>query len=128
MLQEDRVYIFLDGLDDRLDKVRADMLQLQPFPTVEQAYAHVRREDLRQIVMLTKEDTVSSAAMISKGGHRSQHQPSLQLTTNGKLSTSTKPKPQIEDGGCSHCGGVKHTKDTCFKLHEYPDWWHELKA
>ncbi|KAG8386531.1 hypothetical protein BUALT_Bualt03G0158100 [Buddleja alternifolia] len=62
MLQEDRVYIFLDGLDDRLDKVRADVLQLQPFPTVEQAYAHVRREDFRQTVMLTKEDTISSAA------------------------------------------------------------------
>ncbi|XP_075074367.1 uncharacterized protein LOC142161973 [Nicotiana tabacum] len=43
ILQEDRVYMFLDRLDDRLDKIRGDMLQLQPFPTVEQASAHVRR-------------------------------------------------------------------------------------
>ena len=42
ILQEDRVYTFLDGLDDRLDKTRSDVLQLKPFPTVEQAYAHVR--------------------------------------------------------------------------------------
>ncbi|KAG8379319.1 hypothetical protein BUALT_Bualt07G0076000 [Buddleja alternifolia] len=48
--------------------------------------------------------------------------------TNGNPSTSTKPKLQIEDGGCSHCGGIKHTKDTCYKLHGYPDWWQELKA
>ncbi|PNX97393.1 hypothetical protein L195_g020622, partial [Trifolium pratense] len=48
IIQEDRVYVFLDGLDDRLDKIRSDVLQLQPFPTVEQAYAHVRREDIRQ--------------------------------------------------------------------------------
>ncbi|KAK6914979.1 Retrotransposon Copia-like, N-terminal [Dillenia turbinata] len=27
-------------LDDRLDKIRADVLQLQPFPTLEQAYAY----------------------------------------------------------------------------------------
>ncbi|KAL6323413.1 hypothetical protein AAG906_038982 [Vitis piasezkii] len=53
LLQEDRVYVFLDGLDDRLDKIRGDVLQLRPFPTVEQAYAHVRREALRQSVMIT---------------------------------------------------------------------------
>jgi hypothetical protein len=37
--REDRVYTFLDGLDDRLDKVRSDVLQMNLFPTVEQAYA-----------------------------------------------------------------------------------------
>jgi hypothetical protein len=41
LLQEDRVYTFLDGLDDRLDKIRSDVLQLKPFPTVEQAYVYV---------------------------------------------------------------------------------------
>ena len=35
ILQEDRVYTFLDGLDDRLDNIRSDVLQLKPFPTVE---------------------------------------------------------------------------------------------
>jgi hypothetical protein len=72
IIQEDRVYTFLDGLDDRLDKIRADVLQLHPFPTIEQAYAHVRREYLRQMVMLSKADTSSSMAMISKGGQKSQ--------------------------------------------------------
>lgn len=47
ILQEDRVYIFLAGLDDRLDKTRSNMLQLKPFPTVEQAYAYVRWEDVK---------------------------------------------------------------------------------
>jgi hypothetical protein len=23
---------------------------------------------------------------------------------------------------------MKHTKETCFKLHGYLDWWHELKT
>jgi hypothetical protein len=50
--QEDRVYTFLDGLDDRLDNVRADVLQLPSLPTVEQAYALVRKEDSRQSMML----------------------------------------------------------------------------
>ena len=51
LLQEDRVYVLLDGLDDKLDNIRSDVLQLHPFPTVEQAYAYVRREALRRAVM-----------------------------------------------------------------------------
>ena len=51
MLQEERVYTFLDGLDDKLDNIRSDVLQLKPFPIVEQAYAHVRIEVVRQAVM-----------------------------------------------------------------------------
>ena len=35
ILQEDRVYTFLDGLDDWLDKIRSDVLRIHPFPTVE---------------------------------------------------------------------------------------------
>ncbi|GFS34379.1 hypothetical protein Acr_00g0033690 [Actinidia rufa] len=66
-IQEDRVYIFLDGLDDRLDKIRGDMLQIRPFPTVEQAYAHIRREDIRQVVMMTKGDTTPGASHALEG-------------------------------------------------------------
>ena len=38
VVQEGRVYTFLDGLDDKLDGVQADVLQMNPLPTVEQAY------------------------------------------------------------------------------------------
>jgi len=53
LIQEDRVYVFLDGLDDRLDKSRGDILQMRPFPTIEQARARppgsspASRHDLR---------------------------------------------------------------------------------
>ncbi|XP_078158061.1 uncharacterized protein LOC144553731 [Carex rostrata] len=42
-VQENRVYTFLDGLDERLDNVRADVLQMNPFPTVEQDTTLVSR-------------------------------------------------------------------------------------
>jgi hypothetical protein len=28
---------------------------------------------------------------------------------------------------CTHCGGTRHTKETCFEIHGYPDWWREGK-
>lgn len=142
MVQEDRVYLFLDGLDDRLDNVRADVLQMQPFPTVEQAYARVRREDMRQAVMMAHTDTTNAAAMVSHGRKMTSRPPvarnennALQMVSasaaSGGVQYSTGLKarapPQVI-GGCTHCGNSKHTKETCFKLHGYPDWWKELQA
>ncbi|KAK2989502.1 hypothetical protein RJ640_019601 [Escallonia rubra] len=128
ILQEDRVYTFLDGLDDRLDKIRGDVLQIKPFPTVEQAYAHVRREDLRHAIMMKKGDTTSGVVMLSRGGKKSQQQAPLQVLSGEKPNMTAKQKPQAEGGGCTHCGNVKHTRETCFKLHGFPELWHELKA
>ena len=28
---------------------------------------------------------------------------------------------------CSHCGGKKHTKEGCFLLVGYPEWWDDMK-
>lgn len=39
LFQKDLVYVFFDGLDDSLDKIRGDVLQTCPFPSVEHAYA-----------------------------------------------------------------------------------------
>ncbi|KAI9153199.1 hypothetical protein LWI28_007568 [Acer negundo] len=37
-------------------------------------------------------------------------------------------KGQTERGACTYCGNMQHTRETCFKLHGYPEWWNELKA
>jgi hypothetical protein len=124
ILQEDRVYVFLDGLDDRLDKIRGDVLQLRPFPTVEQAYAHVRREAIRQTVMITGNAEAVSGAVLATKGLRLGPANSTPPVHNGK------PKFRTASEGlkCTHCGNQKHTRDTCFKLHGYPDWWSDLQA
>jgi len=104
---------------------------------VEQAYAYVRREDIRQTVMLSNNGTIPAAAMISKGVRTSsQHQFTLQVakpgtsSSNGGKLNPSKAKGQVEGGsnGCSYCGNMKNTRETCFKLHGYPEWWTELKA
>ena len=114
ILQEERVYTFLDGLDDRLDHVRSDVLRLKPFPSIEQAYAHIRREDLRQSVMISGAETVASGAVMAIKGVKS--------------GSSSRSKGHSSGNKCTHCGSTKHARETCFKLHGYPDWWHELQA
>jgi hypothetical protein len=70
LLQGERVYAFLDGLDDRLDNIRSDILQMRPFPTIEQAYAHVRREAIRQAVMVTGGSTDTQGAVLASKGFK----------------------------------------------------------
>ncbi|KAJ0013334.1 hypothetical protein Pint_20273 [Pistacia integerrima] len=106
ILQEDRVYVFLDGLDDRLDKIRGDVLQLRPFPTVDQAYAHIRREALRQSVMITgNADGVSSAVLATKGLRLGSSAHPLTMH-NGKH----KSRASSDDLKYSHCGNSRHTR------------------
>ncbi|RVX04154.1 putative mitochondrial protein [Vitis vinifera] len=119
--QEDHVYTFLDGLDDRLDKTRSDVLQLKPFPTVEQAYAFVRRGDVRQTVMISGADTTPGAVMASKGikgsHYHTQLKPGALSLSSGKSNSSSKTKTPSGGMKCTHCGNSIHTRDTCFKLH-----------
>ncbi|XP_056167392.1 uncharacterized protein LOC130138180 [Syzygium oleosum] len=122
IVHEDRVYTFLDGLDDRLDNVRADVMKMDPFPTIEQAYARVRREDMRQSIMLsTPVEVTSGSAMVSQRGKGDQ----LVLSARGP-----RPKPgmPIQSEGCSHCGNPKHIAASCFKLHGYPNWWDDFQT
>ena len=126
-IHEDRVYVFLDGLDDSLDKIKSDVLQIKPFPTVEQAYAHVQREDTRQTVMLNNIKPILSSILFLKG--LKVQQPGIQLSKlrASLLSVGRKGKGQTTDGGCTHCENPKHTQKICFKLHGYFEWWKELK-
>ena len=70
--------------------------------------------------------------MASKGIKGSHHQmppkPGALSLSSGKSNSSSKTKPPSDGMKCTHCGNSKHTRDTCFKLHGYPDWWNDLQA
>jgi hypothetical protein len=81
--------------------------------------------------MITGTETTTGVVMASKVSKVGQQHSSSKvgsLSLNGKTYTSTKPKSQLEGGSCTHCDKAKHTREICFKLHGYPEWWNELKA
>ena len=69
-------------------------------------------------------DLTLNAAMISKG-YRAPRL-GFQMIKTGS-SVNEKKKGKETDEGCTHCGNPKHTRDTYFKLHGYPEWWEDLK-
>lgn len=97
---------------------------MKPFPTIEQAYAHVCREALRQNVMTVNTDTFPRAVLASRG---------MKLGLGSrKQSDFTKSKGVGVGVGvgerCSYYGNYKHTHESCFKLNGYPMWWLELQG
>ena len=69
-------------------------------------------------------ETTPSTTMISR--RYKAPQMSLQMTKTG-ASASGRKKGKGTDEGCTHCGNPKHTRETCFKIHGYLEWWKDLK-
>ena len=75
--------------------------------------------------MITGVDDLPGAGLASKSLKHSSHSLSFH---GGKSGSNSKSRATSDGTKCSHYGGAKHTHETCFKLHGYPDWWHELQA
>ncbi|KAJ0007139.1 hypothetical protein Pint_30483 [Pistacia integerrima] len=65
--------------------------------------------------------------LMGSGVGRSGFRKALTLTTSAH-GKSAKNRNFADGKKCSHCGNQKHTLENCFKLHGYPDWWHDLQA
>ena len=115
-IQTQRLYQFLVGIDDSLDKEHRDLLNQVPLPTLDMAYAAIRRKISRHGIMVDSSSLGQNRSEIDCGliaHHRSEKWP---LWREDRTNLK-----------CNHCGGSKHTKDGCFKLIGYLDWWEDLQ-
>ena len=117
LLQEDHVYTFLDGFDDRLDNTRSDVLQMRPFSSIEQVYAHVHREALRKAIMSTSDpDNTIGMVLTTKWLKLSSANRNSVADSSHEKSTIASKSRTVPDGmKCSHCGNQCHISENCFK-------------
>ncbi|XP_017647646.1 uncharacterized protein LOC108487805 [Gossypium arboreum] len=66
-LNKERLYEFLVGLNRELDEVRDQILGRTSLPTIGEAFAEVRREEKRQLVML---GDLKESKPVTTAGHR----------------------------------------------------------
>nr|XP_009774423.1 PREDICTED: uncharacterized protein LOC104224462 [Nicotiana sylvestris]XP_016490473.1 PREDICTED: uncharacterized protein LOC107810229 [Nicotiana tabacum] len=52
LIEKERVYDFLAGLNQKYDQIRVQVLGKVPFPSLEDAYSYVQQEESRRGVML----------------------------------------------------------------------------
>ena len=66
-IQRQRLYQFFTGINDNLDKERRDILNNDPLPTMEAAYATIRREIARRRIMNGVSSLETSPSEIGSG-------------------------------------------------------------
>nr|GFC89634.1 hypothetical protein [Tanacetum cinerariifolium] len=123
---EQKLFQFLNGLDWKFEPIKREILRVDPFPTAEAAYAMVRKEAAHQIILgVTNETHGIATRLIAEETY------GMGLSTKGfrrfegqKKWTTRDDKSHLK---CEECGMNRHTKDQCFKIIGYPDWWTDGK-
>ncbi|KAL6326273.1 hypothetical protein AAG906_004770 [Vitis piasezkii] len=105
VIEKERIYKFLLGLNKNLDEVHGRVLSIKPLPNVREVFSEIRREESRQKVMLGTQNSsknLENSALVARG---------IQSNNNNHQMKKNRP-------WCDHCRKLGHTKETCWHLHE----------
>ncbi|XP_039685419.1 uncharacterized protein [Medicago truncatula] len=105
-----RVHIFLAGLDGTFEQVRGEILRRDPIPGLEECHGLIRREAVRHATLKGETKDFESAAMMTRNRQR---------PSKGTDKSAYK---------CTHCDQTGHSKDRCYELVGYPEWWDHSRA
>ncbi|KAK3024584.1 hypothetical protein RJ639_044326 [Escallonia herrerae] len=115
-LEKERLYEFLTGLNRELDEVRGRILGRRPLPSIDEAFAEVRREASRRCVMLGgRKEAVTS-------GEMRMETVALATKNTSSIDKSSGDHRNNQRGGrpwCSHCNKPGHARD----IHGKPSNW-----
>ncbi|KAL0355625.1 UNVERIFIED_CONTAM: Retrovirus-related Pol polyprotein from transposon RE2 [Sesamum radiatum] len=116
---EDQLKQFLMGLNDPYDVVRNQILMQEPLPSVSKAYSMILRVEKQREVHSGFPSSGQNMAMQARGNifRRPGNATAFQ-----KRKTAAERRNQL----CEHCGKTGHTKEVCFEIHGYPDWYRNL--
>ncbi|KAL0436864.1 UNVERIFIED_CONTAM: hypothetical protein Sradi_0394300 [Sesamum radiatum] len=119
---------FLMGLDDSYDSIRNQILVMDPFPSVNKAYAMVLRIERQRMINAQTGENVDNVALHTKWNDSRSNTGSRGVLQNlNKGGYKGKGLIDKRTQICTNCGKTGHTKDTCFKLHGVPDWYRDMK-
>ncbi|KAF5772160.1 hypothetical protein HanXRQr2_Chr13g0573561 [Helianthus annuus] len=118
---ENKLFQFLNALDRKYDSLKREILRWDPLPTAEAAYVAVRKETEHQSIFRNTQQGVGSG-LNSLGSSDGLGLVSRSRRSDQKSNPSSSriDKSKLK---CDHCGMAKHTKEQCFKIVGYPDWW-----
>ncbi|KAK9075334.1 hypothetical protein SSX86_003657 [Deinandra increscens subsp. villosa] len=108
--EKEQLYEFLMGLDSEFSIVRTQILATKPIPSLGNAY-HLVSEDEQQRSITGGKKVVTETAAFHATVKRN-------TTPNKAVQKDNRPT-----GRCDVCGRDGHTRDGCFKVIGYPEWW-----
>ncbi|KAJ0469311.1 hypothetical protein HanIR_Chr14g0706531 [Helianthus annuus] len=113
---KERLYEFLLGLDNEYSTIRTQILAMKPIPSLGEAYHLVSEDEQQKVVSMGKKtntDTAAFQAFMKKNG----------AAGNRNTAKSNKKAADEKIEHCVLCDKDGHSRDRCFRVIGYPDWW-----
>jgi len=104
-LQDERLILFLMGLNDAYSPARCNILMINPLPSVSLAYSLIMQDEKQREVAIQSHFPANSASY---------------LATNQKIIGTSDLRGKKTDLLCSHCKKPGHTVDKCYKIVGFP--------
>lgn len=118
--QEDRLMWYLMGLHNSYDHTKDHILLTEPLRSLDKVYSLLCKIEKQNEASNDKSLKIASYSVVNF------------VSTNSMITTTAQSRFKVDflkiDKNklkCEHCNGIKHTKDTCFKIYGYPEWWKE---
>ena len=103
-----RVHIFLAGLDAEFNQARGEILRKDPPLDLEACYAFIRKDQSQRNTMEDVKNEPDSLVHFT-----TRNRPPQGKTSGNKKNTFV----------CTHCGEEGHSKQRCYEIVGYPEWW-----
>ncbi|KAL0318781.1 UNVERIFIED_CONTAM: hypothetical protein Sangu_2034300 [Sesamum angustifolium] len=115
-LASNQLMQFIMGLNDLFDAIRNQILVMDPLPVVDKAYSLVFRVESQRQGQMHIEEANTNAALLAKN---------MDVTREVKQFQKKKTFVDKKNQFCVHCNKSGHSRNACFKLHGYPEWFKE---
>ncbi|KAF7842330.1 uncharacterized protein G2W53_004628 [Senna tora] len=103
---------FFMGLHQRFKTIRTQILNFDPLPTINKAFAMVSQDEVQMEV----KDMFNPLEVAAAGLKKEEIE-----------ARRFKAKEEKKDEVCTHCQMKGHVKEECFKLVGYPEWFKDLR-
>ncbi|XP_042982830.1 uncharacterized protein LOC122312333 [Carya illinoinensis] len=123
--ERDWVMKFLMGLNDTYKALKAQILLIKPFPSLNEVYSIIQQEEKRRQISVDTSvgDSMAMIATARDVGRQNITSQRKYYCTFCKMpghSLERCFKANPEKPVCSHCRMPGHVAEKCFKLHGYP--------
>ncbi|XP_056698081.1 uncharacterized protein [Spinacia oleracea] len=113
---QEKVMQFLLGLNSGFDNTITNVLSTDPMPSINRTFSILQQVEKQKEISGMADVTTEVSALAA---HKFQKSQPSSSTTGGKRDW----KKEKMDRYCDYCKNKGHTKDQCFKLIGYPDWY-----
>lgn len=121
IIDKERIYNFVSGLNKELDEVRGRTLAMQPLPHIDDIFAEVRRDESRKKKMLAESKDPTEP--------KDQSIPDVSALVSqsfdGHNNTGSRTGRRVGQLWCDHYNKPHHTRETYWKLDGKPANWQD---